>query len=165
MRRLFLIAALVAAIAAGASAPEAAADPACTASVDPAWVVKDAVVGWMVGTNAVSATCDRAWRVALSPQYQDYDGTWHGGRRVFNHIYYPSANTTFDAGTTQTVDLACCILYWDNGDGTEAFVPLCRNPWRIHAGFWTETPMGSVRFADAYSDPTAATCPEPHPRS
>jgi hypothetical protein len=62
MRRIGLIALLAAALAAGAAAPAANAGPACTATVDPAWVVDDAVVGWMVGTNAVQATCDPAWR-------------------------------------------------------------------------------------------------------
>ena len=81
----------------------------------------------------------------------------HGS--VFNHIYYPAVNTYFDAGSTQTQDPTCCVLYWDDGDGTEAFTPLCRNPWRIHAGFWTETPAGPAKFADAYSDPTTVTCP------
>ena len=61
---------------------------------------------------------------------------------MFNHIYYPALTTYFDASSTQAVDLACCILYWDNGDGTETFAPLCQYPWRIHAGFWTETPAG-----------------------
>ena len=117
MRRIGLIALLIAALAAGAAAPAASAMPACTATVDPAWVVKDPVVGWMVGTNAVQAACDPAWRVALSPQYQTQDGLWHGGRRVFNHIYYPALTTYFDASSSQAVDLACCILYWDNGDG------------------------------------------------
>ena len=108
--------------------------------------------------GVVEAACDPSWRVALSPQYQTDDGLWHGGRRVFNHIYYPDLNTYFGAGSHQTVDLACCILYWDNGDGTEAFRPLCQYPWRIHAGFWTETPLGPAKFADAYSDAAPATC-------
>jgi hypothetical protein len=163
MRRIGLIALLAAALAAGAEAPAANAGPACTATVDPAWVVDDAVVGWMVGTNAVQATCDPAWRVALSPQYQTEDGLWHGGRRVFNHIYYPAINRYFAAGSAQTVDLACCILYWDNGDGTEAFAPLCQYAWRVHAGFWTETPVGPAKFDDAYSDPAPATCPSGSP--
>ncbi len=158
MRRIGVIALLVAAIAAGATAPAANAGQTCTAAVDPTWVVNDPVVGWMVGTNSVEAVCDPSWRVALSPQYQTDDGLWHGGRAVFNHIYYPAINRYFDAGSDHTVDLACCILYWDDGDGTEAFAPLCRYPWRVHAGFWTETPLGAVRFADAYSDPAPATC-------
>jgi hypothetical protein len=165
MRRFALITLLAAVIAAAGSTPEAGADPTCMASIGPTWIVKDPVVGWMVGTNSVSATCAPAWRVALSPQYQADDGTWHGGRLVFNHIYYPAVNTYFDAGSTQTQDPTCCVLYWDDGDGTEAFTPLCRNPWRIHAGFWTETPAGPAKFADAYSDPTTVTCPEPQPRS
>ena len=158
MRRIGLIALVAASIAAGAAAPASNAEPACTATVEPTWVVDDAVVGWMVGTNATAATCDPVWRVALSPQYQTEEGVWHGGRRVFNHIYYPSVNTYFDAGTSHAEDLACCILYWDDGDGTEAFAPLCQYPWRIHAGFWTPTPIGAVKFADAYSDPAPATC-------
>ena len=156
MRRLALIGLLAAAIGAAGPSEAAAAGPACTATVDPAWVVDDAVVGWMVGTNAVAATCDPQWRVALSPQYQAGDGEWHGGRRVFNHIYYP-------AGSTHALDLTCCILYWDNGDGTEQYTPLCQYPWRIHAGFWTETPTGPAKFADAYSDPAPATCAAPPP--
>jgi hypothetical protein len=160
MRRIGLIALLAAVLAAGAPAPASAmAGPTCTATVDGTWVVRDPVIGWMVGTNALQATCDPAWLVALSPQYQTEDGLWHGGRRVFNHIYYPSINTYFDAGSTQAVDLGCCVLYWDNGDGTEAFRPLCQYAWRIHAGFWTQTPAGPARFADAYSEPAPATCP------
>jgi len=158
MRRIGLIAVLATAVAAGAAAPAASAAPTCTATVDPAWVVNDPVVGWMVGATSVQAACDPSWRVALSPQYETDDGLWHGGRRVFNHIYYPDITTYYGAGSDHTVDLACCILYWDNGDGTEAFRPLCRYPWRIHAGFWTETPVGPVKFADAYSDPAPATC-------
>jgi hypothetical protein len=157
--RMLVIAFLAAAAAAGPTAAPAGAAPTCTAAVDPAWVVQDPVVGWMVGTNLVSGACDPEWRVALSPQYQTADGLWHGGRRVFNHIYYPAANTYFAPGSAHVIDLACCILYWDNGDGTERFTPLCRHPWRIHAGFWTETAVGPVRFADAYSDPAPATCP------
>ena len=53
MRGFALITLLAAVIAAAASAPEAGADPACTASVGPTWIVKDPVVGWMVGTNSV----------------------------------------------------------------------------------------------------------------
>lgn len=160
-RRTILAALLSAAVWAAAPAAPAAADLSCTAEVGPAWVVDDAVVGWMVGTNTVAGACDPEWRVALSPQYQTPDGEWHGGRRVFNHIYYPSVNTYFPAGSAQSVDLSCCVLYWDDGDGTEAFAPLCRYPWRIHAGFWTEAPIGPVKFADAYSDPAPATCPPP----
>jgi len=163
MRRLALIGLLAAAIGAAEPSEAAAAGPACTASVDPAWVVDDAVVGWMVGTNAVAATCDPAWRVALSPQYQTGDGEWHGGRRVFSHIYYPAANDYYPAGSMHALDLTCCILYWDNGDGTERYTPLCQYPWRIHAGFWTETPVGPAKFADAYSDPAPATCAAPPP--
>jgi hypothetical protein len=161
MRRAILIAVLAATVWAAAPAAPASAGFVCTAAVDPAWVVDDAVVGWMVGTTAVSGACDPQWRVALSPQYQTEDGLWHGGRRVFNHIYYPGVNAYYDAGTAHSLDLACCILYWDDGDGTEAFAPLCQYPWRIHAGFWTETPIGAVRFADAYSEPAPATCAAP----
>ena len=118
----------------------------------------------MVGTNAVQATCDPTWRVALSPQYQTEDGLWHGGRRVFNHIYYPAINRYFAAGLAQTVDLACCILYWDNGWMTEAFAPLCQYAWRVHAGFLDlSTLVGPVKFDDAYSDPAPATCPSGSP--
>jgi hypothetical protein len=161
MRRTILIALLAATAWAAAPAAPASAGLACAATVDPAWVVDDAAVGWMVGTSAVSGACDPQWRVALSPQYQTEDGLWHGGRRVFNHIYYPAANAYYGAGTTHSLDLACCILYWDDGDGTEALAPLCQYPWRIHAGLWTETPVGAVRFADAYSDPAPATCSPP----
>jgi hypothetical protein len=166
MRRLAMIGLLAAAICAGGPPEAAAAGPACSATLDATWVVHDDVIGWMVGTNAVAATCDPAWRVALSPQYQTGDGVWHGGRRVFNHIYYPAANDYYAAGSTQALDLACCILYWDDGDGTEQFAPLCQYPWRIHAGFWTETRAGPARFADTYSDPASATCvaPPPSPR-
>jgi len=160
MRRLALLG-LLAALGAAAPPQASAAGPTCTATVDPAWVVDDAVVGWMVGTTAVAAACDPAWRVALSPQYQTGDGEWHGGRRVFNHIYYPAVNDYYAAGSPRSLDLTCCILYWDDGDGTERFVPLCQYAWRIHAGFWTETPDGPARFADAYSDPAPATCPPP----
>jgi hypothetical protein len=163
VRRIGLIAALVVAVGGAVPATPAGAEPACVATVDPAWVVEDPVVGWMVGTTAVAATCDPSWRVALSPQYQTEDGLWHGGRRVFNHIYYPAANAYFGAGSSHSVDLACCILYWDDGDGTEDFVPLCRRPWRIHAGFWTETAIGAVRFTDAYSEPVPATCAPQRP--
>jgi len=163
MRRIGLLALLTAAFGAGVAASAANAEPACTATVDGTWVVSDPVVGWMVGTNAVQATCDPAWRVALSPQYETEDGLWHGGRRVFNHIYYPAINTYFAAGSAQAVDLACCVLYWDDGDGTEAFAPLCQYPWRVHAGFWTETPVGPAKFADAYSESAPATCPSRSP--
>jgi hypothetical protein len=163
MRRFSLIALLSAVACVAAPAAPAGAEPTCTAAVDPAWVVNDDVVGWMVGTTAVTGACGPEWRVALSPQYQTGDGVWHGGRQVFAHIYYPAANTYFDAGTSHTMDVTCCILYWDDGDGTEAFAPLCRYPWRIHAGFWTETPIGAVKFADAYSDPAPATCAQPSP--
>jgi hypothetical protein len=159
--RTLVIALLTAAVAAGPAAVPAGAALGCTAAVDPAWVVQDPVVGWMVGTNAVSGACDPEWRVALSPQYQTEDGLWRGGRRVFNHIYYPAVNAYFAPGSVQALDLTCCILYWDNGDGTERFTPLCRYPWRIHAGFWTEMPVGAVKFADAYSDAAPATCPPP----
>ena len=161
MRRLAVIALLAAVVFAGGPAARASAEPTCTAAVDPAWVVKDDVVGWMVGTNAVSGACGPQWRVALSPQYRTGDGLWHGGRRVFNHIYYPSPASYFPAGSDQAMSLACCVLYWDDGDGTERFAPLCQYPWRIHAGFWTETAIGPVKFADAYSDPAPATCPAP----
>jgi hypothetical protein len=164
MRRTILIALLAAAVWAAAAAGSASAGISCTtAAVDPAWVVDDDVVGWMVGTNAVAGACDPQWRVALSPQYQTGDGVWHGGRRVFNHIYYPAVNAYYAAGSVHTLDLTCCVLYWDDGDGTEAFAPLCQYPWRIHAGFWTETPIGAARFADAYSDPAPATCAPPPP--
>ena len=101
MRRIGLIALLAAALAAGA----AGAGRECRGRPVPRRSTRrgscdDAVVGWMVGTNAVQATCDPAWRVALSPQYQTEDGLWHGGRRVFNHIYYPAINRYFAAGST-----------------------------------------------------------------
>jgi hypothetical protein len=163
MRRFLLIALLAAALSAAAPGATAGAEPTCAATVDPAWVVKDDVVGWMVGTNAVSGSCGPEWRLALSPQYQTDDGLWHGGRRVFNHIYYPSANSYFPAASEQAISLACCVLYWDDGDGTEQFAPLCQFPWRIHAGFWTESAAGPVKFADAYSDPAPATCAAPPP--
>ena len=164
MRRIALIASFAAAFCVGAPAAPAGAQPSCTAAgVDPAWVVDDDVVGWMVGTDAVSGACGPAWRVALSPQYQTGDGLWHGGRLVFNHIYYPAANAYYAPGSGHTITLSCCVLYWDDGDGTEQFAPLCQYPWRIHAGFWTETTVGPVRFADAYSDPAPATCAAPPP--
>ena len=118
----------------------------------------------MVGTNAVATACDPAWRVALSPQYQTGDGVWHGGRRVFNRIYYPAVNDRYAAGSFHSLDLTCCIPYWDDGDGTERFVPLCQYPWRIHAGFWTEMPAGPARFADVYSDPAPSSCPSTAPQ-
>ena len=158
MRRLTLIGLLAAAIGAAGPPEAAAAGPSCSATLDPTWVVDDAVIGWMVGTNAVATTCDPGWPVALSPQYQTGDGAWHGGRRVFNHIYYPAANDYYAAGSTHALDPACCILYWDDGDGTEQYAPLCQYPWRIHAGFWTDTPAGPAKFDDAYSDPAPATC-------
>ena len=163
MRRTALIAFLAAAFCVGAPATPAGAEPSCTAAIGPAWVVDDDVVGWMVGTDAVSGTCGPGWRVALSPQYQTGDGLWHGGRLVFNHIYYPAANAYYPPGSGHTITLSCCVLYWDDGDGTEQFAPLCQYPWRIHAGFWTETTVGPVRFADAYSDPAPATCAAPPP--
>jgi hypothetical protein len=161
MRRIALIGLLAAAMSAGPPPAVASSGTACAATVDPAWVVDDPVVGWMVGTTAVAGTCDPAWRVALSPQYQTGDGVWHGGRRVFNHIFYPAAYAYYPAGSSQAVELTCCILYWDDGDGTEHYGPLCQYPWRIHAGFWTETPIGPAKFADAYSDTAPATCPRP----
>jgi len=115
----------------------------------------------MVGTTTTTATCTADWRVALSPQYQTSDGAWHGGTTVFNHIYYPAFNAFYNGGTTHTQDPACCILYWDDGDGTENFVPLCRYPWRIHAGYWTPTDIGRAKVADAYSEPTVPTCSPP----
>jgi hypothetical protein len=161
--RTILIALLATAAWTAAASPPAAAAATCTVAVDPAWVVDDAAVGWMVGTTAVAGACDPQWRVALSPQYQTGDGQWHGGRRVFSHIYYPSVNTYFPPGSAQSVELSCCVLYWDDGDGTEAFAPLCQYPWRIHAGFWTEAPIGPVKFADAYSEAAPATCAPPPP--
>jgi len=163
MRRIALVAFLAAGLGVAAPATPAGAEPSCTAVVGPAWVVDDDVVGWMVGTDAVSGTCGPGWRVALSPQYQTEDGLWHGGRRVFNHIYYPAANAYYAPGSEHAITLSCCVLYWDDGDGTEQFAPLCRYSWRIHAGFWTETAVGPVRFADAYSDPAPATCAAPPP--
>jgi hypothetical protein len=161
MRRFVLIAALAAALCAAAPATPASAEPTCAGAVDPAWVVDDDVVGWIVGTNAASGACSPEWRMALSPQYQTEDGLWHGGRRVFNHIYYPAANTYFPPGSEHAVSTVCCVLYWDDGDGTEQFAPLCQYAWRIHAGYWTETAIGPVKFADAYSDPAPATCAAP----
>jgi hypothetical protein len=103
MRRLALIGLLAAAFGAAAPPPASAGGPACTATVDPAWVVDDAIVGWMVGTNAVAAACDPAWRVALSPQYQTGDGEWHGGRRVFNtSTTRPLTTTTRPAACSQS---------------------------------------------------------------
>lgn len=161
MRRVPLIALLAVALCALAPTTPAGAAAICEATVDPAWVVETTAVGWMVGTTAVSGTCSSQWRVALSPQYQTADGLWHGGRHVFNHIYYPAANAYYPAGRDQMISLACCVLYWDDGDGTELFTPLCQYPWRIHAGFWTESAIGPVRFADAYSEPAPATCADP----
>jgi hypothetical protein len=163
MRRIALIASLAAAFCVGAPAIPAGAEASCTAAVGPAWVVDDDVVGWMVGTDGVAGTCEPGWRVALSPQYQTEDGLWHGGRRVFNHIYYPAANAYYAPGSDHSITLSCCVLYWDDGDGTEQFAPLCQYPWRIHAGFWTDTTAGPVKFADAYSDPAPATCAAPPP--
>jgi len=40
----------------------------------------------------------------------------------------------------------------------------CQYPWRIHAGFWTETPAGPARFADVYSDPAPSSCPSTAPQ-
>ena len=166
MRRIGLIALLAAVIAAGAVGAGARA-PSRHARRRSArrGSCKDPVVGWMVGTNSVSATCDPAWRVALSPQYQADDGRGTGAGGSSTTSTTRRSTRTSTPGAPRPRIPTCCVLYWDDGDGTEAFTPLCRNPWRIHAGFWTETPAGPAKFADAYSDPTPVTCPEPRPRS
>jgi hypothetical protein len=98
MRRIALIGLLAAAMSAGPPPAVASSGTACAATVDPAWVVDDPVVGWMVGTTAVAGTCDPAWRVALSPQHQTGDGVWHAGRRVFT-----TSSTRLRTPTTRPV--------------------------------------------------------------